>query len=169
MAWSVQPGFYKGLDSQTLKTNLPKWTVGRGMNWRFGIGICTLRYVEWLANGDLPYNTGNSAQYSVIICVWKESKKKGCVYIYNWITSLCSRIYHNTVNQLYFNKTFKNKKRLKGNSEHLFASNVCTVLLITIYSAAKTLVDFSVIPGRVWKQGQLFAMCHVFLYGLKID
>ena len=41
-------------DSQTLKNLwLPKGTVARegwmgrgGMDWRFGIGICTLRYVE---------------------------------------------------------------------------------------------------------------------------
>ena len=34
--------------------------------------------------------------------IWK---KKGYVYMYNWITSLHSRNYHNIVNQLYFNKT----------------------------------------------------------------
>ena len=33
-----------------------KYRVG-GMDWGFGIGICTLRFVEWLANRDLPYRS----------------------------------------------------------------------------------------------------------------
>ena len=41
------------------------------MDWGFGIGICTLRYVEWLASGALLYSTGISTQYSVIIYVGK--------------------------------------------------------------------------------------------------
>ena len=55
--------------SQTLKNLwLPKGTgwVG-GMDWGFGIGICTLRYMEWLATGDLLYSTENSTHYSMII------------------------------------------------------------------------------------------------------
>ena len=31
--------------------------------------------------------------------------------MYNWITVLCRRNYHNAVNQLHFNKTFKNGKK----------------------------------------------------------
>ena len=38
-------------------------------------------------------------------------KLKKCVYIYNWIT-LYSTNYHNTVNQLYFNTTVKNEKKI---------------------------------------------------------
>ena len=54
------------------------------MDWGFGTGMCTLRYMEWLTNGDLLYSTENSTQYSVIIYLEKESKKKnGCVYLYN--------------------------------------------------------------------------------------
>ena len=41
----------------------------------------------------------------------KESEKNGCVCIYNWITLLYSRNYHNIVNQLYFNKTLKMDKK----------------------------------------------------------
>ena len=33
-------------------------------------------------------------------------------YVYHGITLLYSRNYHNNVNQLYFNKTLKGKKRL---------------------------------------------------------
>ena len=77
----------------------------------FGIGICTLRYKEWLSSGDLLYNTENSTQYSVIIYVGKESKENECVHMYNGITLLYSRNYHNLVNQLYFNKTLKSEDK----------------------------------------------------------
>ena len=40
-------------------------------------------------------------------------RKNGCVYMHNWITWLYSRNYLNIVNQLYFNKTFKNEKKKK--------------------------------------------------------
>ena len=83
-----------------------------GMDRWSRIGICTLRYMEWLANGDLLYSTGNSAQCSGIIYVGKESEREWIVYIYNWITLLYNINYHNSVNQLYFNKTLKYKKRM---------------------------------------------------------
>ena len=88
------------------------------------IGICTLRYMEWLANDDLLYSTGNSTQYSVIICgkrVWKRMDVCTCIteslccteeiYMYNWITLLYSRNDHNLINQLYFKQTLKNEKK----------------------------------------------------------
>ena len=37
-----------------------------------------------------------------------EKNMKKNVYTYNWITWLDDRNYHNTVNQLYFNRIFKN-------------------------------------------------------------
>ena len=53
-----------------------------GMDWEFGIGICILRYMELLANGDLLYSIGNSTQYSVIIYVGKEPEKEWmCKYV----------------------------------------------------------------------------------------
>ena len=58
---------------------------GWGVDWGFGIGICTLRYTEWLPNKDLPYSTGNSIQYSVIIYVRKESKRKW-ICVYTWLS-----------------------------------------------------------------------------------
>ena len=63
--------------------------VGSGeMDWEFGIGMCTLRYMEWLANGDLLFSTENSTQYSVIIYVGKKIWKRMDVWTY--ITeSLC--------------------------------------------------------------------------------
>ena len=55
-------------------TKAESWGV-RGMDWGFGIGICTPWYMEQLANGDLLYSTENSTQYSVIIYVGKESER----------------------------------------------------------------------------------------------
>ena len=45
------------------------------MDLGFEIGICTLRYMEWLANRNLVYSTENSTQYSVIIYVGKGSER----------------------------------------------------------------------------------------------
>ena len=56
---------------------------GGGMDGGLGIGICTLRYIERLANRDLQYSTGNSVRCSVIIQVGKDSKESGCVYTQN--------------------------------------------------------------------------------------
>ena len=56
----------------TLKTNLPKGT-GLGEGWT---GMCTLLHMEWMINGDLLYSTGDSAQYSVITYMGKESEKE---------------------------------------------------------------------------------------------
>ena len=35
------------------KLRLSKGTGGGGMDWGFGIHICTLLYMEWVVNGDL--------------------------------------------------------------------------------------------------------------------
>ena len=47
-----------------------------GMDWGFGIGTCTLRYTEWLENQDLLCSTKDSAQYSVVTCMGKETEKE---------------------------------------------------------------------------------------------
>ena len=49
---------------------------GSGMDLGFGIGMCTLRNMEWLANRDLLYSTGHSTKYSLMVCVGKESEKE---------------------------------------------------------------------------------------------
>ena len=53
---------------------------GQAVGGRDGLGvwdwhICTLRYMKRRANGDLLYSTESSTQYSVIICVGKESER----------------------------------------------------------------------------------------------
>ena len=61
------------------KTNLwsPGGKGGRGgINWKTGVDIYTLLYIEQITNKDLLYSTGNSTQYSVMAYVGKESKKR---------------------------------------------------------------------------------------------
>ena len=54
-----------------------------GMDWGFGTGMCTLKYMEWLAHRDKLYSTGNSTRYSVIIYLGKESEREWtCVYVW---------------------------------------------------------------------------------------
>ena len=90
-------------DSQALKTNLrlPKWTGGLAMDRRFGIGMypCDI----W---NDWPTATSCIVQGTLPNILWcsileKNLKKNGCVYMHNGIILLCSRNYHNIVNQLY--------------------------------------------------------------------
>ena len=70
------------LDFEKLMVTKGDGGGGGEMDWEFGFGICTLRYVELLANGDLLYSTENSTQYSVVIYVGKESEGKWvCVYV----------------------------------------------------------------------------------------
>ena len=57
------------------------------------------------------HSTGNSTHYSVITYMGKESEKEWvCLCV--WHTPGSAEIYHNIVNQLYFNKTLKNDKRV---------------------------------------------------------
>ena len=99
-----------------------RWGWG-GRDCGFGIGTCTLRYMEWLANRDLLYSTGNSTQYSVMVYMGKE--KNGCVSLHNWITLLYRRNYHPIVNQPYFNTPFKYEKKwnkIKRSSHQIIKS-----------------------------------------------
>ena len=85
-------------ESQTEnKVRLPNRQVGGKDGWGFGIGICTLQYIEWMVSGDLLYSPGKSTQYSVITYMRKESKKNGHVYVNNCLTLLYSRNDHNIV------------------------------------------------------------------------
>ena len=49
---------------------------GGGIVGEFGIDMYTLLYLKWVINRDLLYSTGNSAQYSVMAYMGKESKKR---------------------------------------------------------------------------------------------
>ena len=63
-------------DIQISKTNLGyqrgnMWAGG--INQELGMNIYTLPYIRWITNNSLLYITGNSAQYSVITYMRKES------------------------------------------------------------------------------------------------
>ena len=108
LLWTMVQWTWRGtyLSKIPLSIILDAYTeVVRGVDWGLVIGICPLRYMEWLANRDLSYSTGNSTQYPVIIYVGKDSEKEWIYVSYNWITLLYRRNYHNLVNQLYVNKT----------------------------------------------------------------
>ena len=88
-----------------------RFGVAGEIDWGFGIGTCTLRYMELMVSGALLHSTENSTQYSVIIDVGKESEREWmCVRVY-LNPLLHSRNCHKLVNQLYFKKTFKNEKK----------------------------------------------------------
>ena len=59
--------------------------MGGEINWEIGIDIYTLLYVKSITNKNLLHSTGNSIQYSVMVYMGRESKKKksGYIYMYN--------------------------------------------------------------------------------------
>ena len=73
---------YKGtyLQNRNRLTDLEKLMVTKADRLRgdsgFGIGICKLKYMERLANGDMLYSTENSTQYSMVIYVGKELERE---------------------------------------------------------------------------------------------
>ena len=46
------------------------------MDWEFGVSRCKPLCIEQINNKVLLYSTGNSAQYSVITYMGKESEKE---------------------------------------------------------------------------------------------
>ena len=63
---------------------LPTGKSGGGeMDWQFVIGVCTLLYMEWMANRDLLNSTGNSTQYPAMTYLGKESEINGHVYMHD--------------------------------------------------------------------------------------
>ena len=87
-------------------------TKGEGGGGReglgFGIGICTLRYMEWLASGTCWIAQGTLANI-LWWSMWEKNLKRmdvcTCVCVF-FVEQKLS--YH--VNQLYFHKTLKNEK-----------------------------------------------------------
>ena len=63
-----------------------------------------LLHLEWINNVVLQYSTGNYIQFPGISHNGKKRNIKKNLYIYNWVTLLYSRNWHNIANQLYFNK-----------------------------------------------------------------
>ena len=63
-------------------------------------------------NKVIIYSTRNCNEYTVMNHNGKEYKNE-CICVYNWVTLLYSRDWHNSVDQLYFNKKSKNRQYLK--------------------------------------------------------
>ena len=84
----------------------------------FGISRCRPSHTEWI-NKVLLSSTGKYGQYSVINHNRKEYEKE-CLCMYNWITVLCSRNLHNTVNQLHFNNINFNKSFLHDKTDLIY-------------------------------------------------
>ena len=84
-----------------------KTASGRWLDRRFTIKI-EFFHLEWISDEVLLYSAGNYIQ-SLGETVMDDSMKKGMythiyTYTHNWVILLYSRNWHNTVNQLYFNK-----------------------------------------------------------------
>ena len=60
-----------------------------GMDWGFVMGICPLRYMEWMVSRDLLYGTQNCTQCFVIIYMGTDT----CMYM---VESLCCTAEINT-------------------------------------------------------------------------
>lgn len=50
--------------------------MGGSMDWGFGIGRCTLLYLERMVNEDPLYSAGNSTHYSMMTYTGKEPEKE---------------------------------------------------------------------------------------------
>ena len=58
---------------------------GRGILRDFGKVMYTLLYLKWLANKDLPYSTGNSAQ--CYVAAWMGGELRGeWIHVYVWLS-----------------------------------------------------------------------------------
>lgn len=110
-ALPLGPTFFASLENPTICTSLPYPTPIAHSSQKRGYlvsWICLHNCSNNFPNRHLLYSPENFTQYSMIIYVGKDSKEKhGWVYLYNRISLLYSRKYHNIVNQPYFNKTFK--------------------------------------------------------------
>ena len=61
----------------------------KGMHGDFGVGGWALLHLEWVGFGVLVYSTGNHVQ-SFGNMMEDSMKKRMCVYLYGWVTLLCS-------------------------------------------------------------------------------
>ena len=63
---------------------MPGSREGR-INWESGIDLYTLLDIKQITNKDLLDSTGNSAQYSLMAYMGKESKKRKKEWIYAYV------------------------------------------------------------------------------------
>ena len=80
-------------------------------------------------------------QYPMTNHMAKNIKKEGIEDVYNWVTILYSRDWHNIVNQLYFNKKKKKKEDYYGQGrvyDPLYA--FCSLLNLSTWKSAQLAV-----------------------------
>ena len=73
---------------------------GDEMDWEFGVSRCKLLLLGCISNKILLYIIGNYIQ-SPGMTVMEDNTRKGmcvCVCVYDWVTFLYSRKWHNIVN-----------------------------------------------------------------------
>ena len=81
---------------------------GSGMDGEFGVSRCKPWHLEWISNEAPLYSTGNYVRVLLGQNMLEDNMRKGMyICVYDWVTLLYSRNWHNTVNQLYSN----NKKK----------------------------------------------------------
>ena len=71
-----------------------------GINCGIGLDICTLLHMKQITNKDLPYSTGNSIQYSLMIYVGKESIKRWIYMIHFSVHLKLTQLHSNQINYI---------------------------------------------------------------------
>ena len=71
-----------------------------GINRDIGVGTCTLLHMKQTAIKDLLYSTGNSSQYSLMIYVGKESKKRRIYMIHFSVHLKLTQLHANQINYI---------------------------------------------------------------------
>ena len=72
-----------------------------GINWEMGTDIHTTLYIKQITNKDIPRNTGNTTQYSIMVYRGKESKKRVDTCVCTTDSVCCTR----ETNTLWINHT----------------------------------------------------------------
>ena len=85
-----------------------------GINQKTGIDMYTLLYIKQITNKNLLYSTKNFTQYSVIIYMGKESKKRVDICITD---SPCSIIESSTTLSINYTPMIKKEKNKTKNTE----------------------------------------------------
>ena len=94
---------------------LPRSGGSGGKDWKFGINRDRILYIGWINDKVLLYSTANRIQYPVTNYNGKEYEKEYiCVCVYKLSHFAVQK--KNTVNELYFSKIKKKKKKSLGSS-----------------------------------------------------
>ena len=109
---------FQGSWCQSLEKKQSQKQQMRGGGWIGGMGLacahCCMRN-GW-STGTVCASRGTLPNILCWSILGKNLKENGYVHMYNWITLLYSRNYHNIVNELYFNKALRKWKGGGGNN-----------------------------------------------------